>query len=318
MILAFISSLIACDNDESYFDQAGISQSELATPTVMKSMASNDAFGWTYFPNHNLSYSTSSLGETKPGYGGSYLGGFFKANLIENDGKYYVRLTPAVGTYLPVGKAYVKVGSLYGGFGTNSANIYSKRTYVDVPVSIGLNNNNDRMLGVLNLWPCIITTVDDQTTRLFSYPILIWTKRFYNNEIRPNKVRGQVDGVSVKNVSKGCVKFCQTYYSAIYKKNLSNMGNAKMWPEKAADFGLTYYPNGMAEPQVGDIVCWSGGSNDLGHVAIIFEVQGDRVKIAHQGHGNSAPIGVEIKKTGSRLNNPFSSHTLKGLIRRNN
>lgn len=283
---------------------------------------SNNYFGWTCYPNTDYSYSYSNSGETKQGYGGTYYGGFMRASLIGNNGTYYVRLTPANGSTFGVsGNAYIKVGSLYASYGTNTASFLSNYSYVDVPVSIPLNKNSTYNKGAMNLWPVIITTTG---SRKFTYPILIWTDPFFNRSTTTGVTHGYVDGVQVKRQPGGCVSFCKQYYESVYGMDLWSMSHAYKWWTTAGDYGLTTYDNGSIIPRVGDIVCWTGGTTGdypgFGHIAIIFEVLDDKVKIVHQGTV-AIPIGQEINRTGTdgkMLTNILSGdgYVLKGVIRK--
>jgi len=323
-MIMFAFGFSACEKDADF--QKMVNDPECSdidmNTDVDGTRGSNSYFGWTYYPNTSYSYSYSSSYETKQGYGGTYYGGFMEAELIDNGGTYYVRLTPANGSTFGVsGNAYIKVGSLYASYGTNTASFSSNYSYVDVPVSIPLNKNNTSKRGVMNLWPVIITS---SGTRYFTYPILIWTNPLCNTYTNTNALQGYVDNVPVKEVPGGCVAFCKSYYSTVYGMNLNGMGNACDWPGNASSNGLTFYSNGTTEPQVGDIVCWSGGTGTYagyGHIAIIFEVNSSWIKIAQQGRGNMAPIGYQLSRSGTNgmtlVNSIGSSYTLTGVIRKN-
>lgn len=329
-IIVCASMFTACSQDD-YFpevsqDENIMMDQQSDSYVSTRGVVSNGAFGYTYYPNPNLSYAYANWNDTHVGYGGTYYGGLFKASLIENNGAYYIRFTPYNNaTYLPAGDAYVKIGSLYGGYGTNHAQITSNQTQVDVPITVDLNSSNTAKRGVMNLWPMIRTNISGSTIRLFSNPIMLWTSPMYTTTNTDGVLQGYVDNVYVRkavNPNNGystyqCVQFCRRYYSAVFGKDLSGMGDACDWPGNADDYDLTFYVNGTSEPQVGDIVCWSGGDSNLGHVAIIIEVQSDKIKMAHQNGGSKDPIGFTANRTGASISNPFGdNYTLEGLIRR--
>jgi surface antigen len=80
-----------------------------------------------------------------------------------------------------------------------------------------------------------------------------------------------------------CVEYVNRYYYLIH--GITNLGfqNANTYYGNATARGLMAYPNvGSTAPQVGDILCFGGGSQGLGHVAIIREVGTDYVKVIQQ------------------------------------
>lgn len=320
----------SCSNDDDLL-LAGDSQTEQVSSLAQDSVrgitrgtASNGAFSWTYFPNSSQNYSTSSVGDNKPGYGGIYIGGLLNATLIENSGNFYVRLTFNGGSINYSGTAVVKIGSLYSGYGNNCTTFSSGATHVDIPVSITLDGSDTSNLGVMNLWPVIVTNIGGTTARFYTYPIMIWTNPLCNTSTTQGDLQGYVDNVPVYEVSGGCVQFCRSYYSSVYNMDLSSMGSGAQWYINASNNGLSYYANGTTAPQVGDVICWTGGMapyKKAGHVAIIIEVQPGYVKIAQQGRASMDPIGYQISRTNSTtLANGLNSsyYTLKGLIRKDN
>jgi hypothetical protein len=86
-----------------------------------------------------------------------------------------------------------------------------------------------------------------------------------------------------------CVEYINRYYDVIYGVNiLSPAGNASAYFNSAVQRGLTSYPNGGTTiPQVGDILCFSGGAPSggqpgAGHAAIIRSVSASSVTVIQQ------------------------------------
>lgn len=80
-----------------------------------------------------------------------------------------------------------------------------------------------------------------------------------------------------------CVEYVNRYYYLIH--GITNLGgqNANQYYDNATARGLLAYPNGgSTAPQVGDILSFGGGSEGLGHVAIIREVGANYVKVIQQ------------------------------------
>ncbi|MBF0547437.1 MAG: SUMF1/EgtB/PvdO family nonheme iron enzyme [Candidatus Riflebacteria bacterium] len=86
----------------------------------------------------------------------------------------------------------------------------------------------------------------------------------YNNEVGSNT-----------GLEWQCVEFMNRYYFQVNHVNLRSIGgfNASATYPYAAALGLNAMSNGgTASPQVGDILCFSGGTGGYGHVAIIRDV----------------------------------------------
>ena len=81
-----------------------------------------------------------------------------------------------------------------------------------------------------------------------------------------------------------CVEYVNRYYYIVYGMNLkstSMYGNADHYFPNASAAGLTSYSNGNSNsPQIGDILCFSGGG--YGHVAIIRNVGTNQVTVIQQ------------------------------------
>lgn len=324
MVVLFGSVFTSCSNDDNLLLAGGTQTEKVSSLDVdsVKGMTrgmTTMPFGYTYYPNPSLSYATSSSGDNKPGLGGSYLGGLINATIIENSGNYYVRITFNGGTLNYSGYAAVRIGTLFGGYGSNFASFSSGVSQVDVPVSIQLNSSNISKRGVMNLWPIVVVNIGGTIARFYTYPIMIWTNPLYYSSNTANELNGYVDNVEVRDISGGCSAFCKTYYETLFGMNLTGIGNGGDWYQNASSKNLSYYPNGTMAPQVGDVICWTGGPSPYyGHVALIVEVQSNYVKIAQQGRVNMDPIGKQIARTNSTtLANGLSNiYTLKGLIRK--
>ena len=102
---------------------------------------------------------------------------------------------------------------------------------------------------------------------------------------------GRVDSVSnVYNSATGintgmewqCVEYVNRYYYIIYGLDIRIVGqNANQYYDNASSRKLVSYVNaGKTTPQVGDILCFSGGS--AGHVAIIRNVGTTTVTVIQQ------------------------------------
>ncbi len=80
-----------------------------------------------------------------------------------------------------------------------------------------------------------------------------------------------------------CVEFVRRYYSDVYGMNIGAGENASGIYSKAASWKLASFPNGgTVSPQVGDIICFGGGSSGNGHVAIITGVSSTQITVIQQ------------------------------------
>lgn len=321
VILFVMVAFSSCDKsmDEPLVKQETPSNSKEFVAPVTRAMAANNSFGWTCYPDPSSSYASSPSGSTYPGYGGSYIGGYFRASLVDNYGSYSVMIEKADGSaFTESGTAYIKRGSLYAS-SIGSAQIQAGDLSVTIPVSISLDSNNASQRGVLNIWPMIIAG----NTRFFTYPIMIWTNPMFTSRSKNGELMGYVDNVPIyKNINDKkkyqCVEFCKEYYKRVYGMRIGSVGSAAKWYNNASSHGFTAYANGTEEPRVGDAVCWSGGSFGYGHIGIIIEVNDRYVKVAHQNGGKAEAIGMIMNRINSTtLTNPFSSdRPLLGIIRK--
>lgn len=321
LMIAVAALMSSCDKsiDEPLVNQESSSNSKEVVVPVMRAMASNSTFGWTYYPDPSSSYASSPLGSSYPGFGGSYVGGYFRASLVDNYGSYSVKIEKVDGSaFTESGTAHIKRGSLYAP-SMGSAQIHAGDLSVTIPVSILLNSNNSSQRGVLNIWPMIIAG----NTRFFSYPIMIWTNPMFTPRSKNGELMGYVDNVPIyKNINDKknyqCVGFCKEYYKRIYGMRIGSVGTAAKWYNNASSHGFTAYANGTEEPRVGDAVCWSGGNSGAGHIGIIIEVNDRFVKVAHQNGRKAEAIGMIMNRINSTtLANPFSSdRPLLGIIRK--
>ena len=73
-----------------------------------------------------------------------------------------------------------------------------------------------------------------------------------------------------------CVEYVNRYYYSKYQINLAGAGNAVNYYSYGSANGLTPYLNGntTVAPQAGDILCFSGGPEGYGHVAIVCGCNG--------------------------------------------
>jgi len=87
-----------------------------------------------------------------------------------------------------------------------------------------------------------------------------------------------------------CVEYVNRYYLLIYNKDIRVPGhNAVDYYPNATQHGLAPYANnGTTAPAIGDILCFSGGNPNYGHVAIVREVGSNYLKVAQQNVTNNA------------------------------
>ena len=98
---------------------------------------------------------------------------------------------------------------------------------------------------------------------------------------------GSVTTDSTDRISTGlkwqCVEFVRRYYSTVYGMNIGAGENASGFYSSAASWKLASFPNGgTVSPQVGDILCFAGGSSGNGHVAIITGVSSTQITVIQQ------------------------------------
>jgi len=94
-----------------------------------------------------------------------------------------------------------------------------------------------------------------------------------------------------------CVEYVNRYYLLIYNKNIRVPGhNAVNYYPNATQHGLVSYPNnGNTAPAIGDVLCFSGGNPNYGHVAIVREIGSNYLKVAQQNVlNNSGDVNYNI------------------------
>ena len=81
-----------------------------------------------------------------------------------------------------------------------------------------------------------------------------------------------------------CVEYVNRYYYLIYGMNIRIPSqNANEYYPNASSRGLLSFPNnGTTPPQVGDILCFAGGSTGAGHNAIVRAVSSTQVTVIQQ------------------------------------
>ena len=81
-----------------------------------------------------------------------------------------------------------------------------------------------------------------------------------------------------------CVEYVNRYYYVVDGLNIRVEGqNANQYFNNASAHGLVGYASGgLTSPQVGDILCFSGGSDNSGHIAIVRAVTSDSVTVIQQ------------------------------------
>lgn len=322
MMVALVAFSSCNKNEEPMMVQNGQSNNnqEFIAPST-RATASNGAFGWTYYPDPNASYASSPAASTYPGFGGQYIGGYFRASLVDNYGSYSVKIERIDGEpFTQAGTAHIKRGSLYAS-SMGSAQIRVGDRSVYIPVSISLNSNNTSRRGVLNIWPMIISG----NARFFSYPIMIWTDPMFTPRSENGQIMGYVDNIPIYKAvhpegglsTYQCVEFCKRYYNNVYGMSIGSVYSATNWYNNASDFGFTAYANGTKEPRVGDAVCWGGGDGNTGHIGVIIEVDSYYVKVAHQNGADKPAIGMRMDRLNSTtLANPLNSRPLLGIMRK--
>jgi surface antigen len=86
--------------------------------------------------------------------------------------------------------------------------------------------------------------------------------------------------------------------------------NANQYFSTAIQRGLIAYTNGGSEPpKVGDILCFGGGPKDangdqFGHVALITEVSGTRIRVSQQNVGISTHINFSFERKSGNIIDP--------------
>lgn len=108
-----------------------------------------------------------------------------------------------------------------------------------------------------------------------------------------------------------CVEFVNRYYFEHYNMKIRIEGkHANQYYSTANQRGLVAYPNGGSEPpKVGDIICFGGGpkdkdGNQFGHVALITEVSGSKIRVAQQNVGVSTHINFLFERKPGNIIDP--------------
>lgn len=307
-ILLFCSILItvSCSTD----DQDIITSKEESSKAKIATLAANTPITYYSTPNNGNAVPNSSLNVLINGSCGIHWGGSLKAQVLAQNGPTMsIRVSLQSGlAFGGGGTAYIKANSLCGPV-AGSVTYSPLFKYVDIPVTGGFTQ------GVKHFYPMIIQGTNPATNRQYAEPALMYTIPMYNTNWVYGNILGTVNGVEVRcngtnnlSVAYGannqCTEFCNRYYLQVYNKNIIDVGtqggNSNTWFDHASDKGLVGYANEQTTvaPRPGDILCMSGGSGGLGHVAIIIEVGYNYVKIAQQNTGTSggewAPIGASL------------------------
>lgn len=324
LIIAVVALMSSCDK----------SFNEPIAPVETEQIQDEDASSLELRSSNITYYSTPNVGGTVPnstvnikGKGtATYHGGVLAAKLLRQNGnKFTIRISKqGGGTFNGGGIAIVTVGTVDGSVAGHKR-YYPGVTHIDIEVTATFNQ------GAVHFYP----TTKDQNSgyRYYAEPILIHTKPLYKikSEYTYGEVLGTINGVAVKangvkNQSKGgdhqCTTFCIRYYNSVYGKNYVHYFDAHKWYNDTKNFpDLDRYRNGgSVAPRPGNILCMSGGGG-LGHVAIIMEVTGSRIKIAQQNSGIPGKvwqhaIGGELSYNPStRTISKPDGYTIQGWMR---
>ncbi|MCT4561134.1 MAG: CHAP domain-containing protein [Crocinitomicaceae bacterium] len=136
---------------------------------------------------------------------------------------------------------------------------------------------------------------------------------FYNGGFSNVSGRNVVDGYNI-GLRYQCVEFVKRYYFEYYQHRMPNSyGHAKAFFQKGLgdgqtnrDRALTQFTNpSKSKPQIGDLIVFDASiSNSFGHVAIVSDVQEDKIEIIQQNTGSSRDeIDLELENEKFRLDN---------------
>ena len=97
-----------------------------------------------------------------------------------------------------------------------------------------------------------------------------------------------------------CVEYVNRYYYSVYSNNLGTGRDGWQFYQDNTPAGLTRYANGgTTAPQVGDILCFGGGPEGYGHVAIVRAVGTGTITVIqqHVKNGITGPNGTDDSYT---------------------
>lgn len=125
--------------------------------------------------------------------------------------------------------------------------------------------------------------------------------KYYNSNINPYVSAGY--GMFQNGGNCTCYAYGRAYENLKSKPNLST-GNAKdFFPHK------DNYARGT-KPQLGALICWTGGSRGFGHVAVVEEIKSDGTIVTSNSGWRSSLFYTQTIKPPYKLN----GYTLQGFI----
>ncbi len=123
-----------------------------------------------------------------------------------------------------------------------------------------------------------------------------------------------------------CVEFVKRYYYEYFNHKMPNSyGHAKDFfnikvndGQWNSDRALLQFKNGGSfKPQANDLIVWDGNQwNPYGHVAIVYEVTENEVKIIQQNSGPTAASRIAIKYTNSNNSFTIQDDEILGWLRK--
>lgn len=276
--------------------------------------------------NEYTPYSSSSV--TLPGSNGcgQAFGGVLRARVVsQNNNVFLVEVSKQDLSNFGAGTLEIRAASICGGIaGTQVVQQNTAQSTVLVAISATFAQ------GLTHFYPVFHS---NNGNRYYASPFIVYTIPTYTMSYSNGYTMGTVNGVAVRssgtrnqntNSYYQCTEFCERYYRQVYNLSFSRSvwGHATNWINNL-DERFLKYANGEEAPRVGDIVCFGGGTSNLGHVAIITEVSDNQVKLAQQnagsgGHlGQFAPIGGYLTRNQNSLSLAYgNSLYVKGLIRK--
>lgn len=114
-----------------------------------------------------------------------------------------------------------------------------------------------------------------------------------------------------------CVSYVKEFYKQTYGFTFYFGGvNASDFFKEGPNHGFTAYINGdLVAPQPDDILCYSGGPNGYGHVAIIMEVSSNSVKIIDENRSCESAYDTLTRNGNYLSNNLGGSYQIQGWLR---
>jgi hypothetical protein len=191
--------------------------------------------------------------------------------------------------------------STYGNkkiYATLKLNDIAQTIYYSSPITINITSTGDNYTSTQ--WGKVLGSYNG--TIIYSNGnTSIWNKP-YNT----SNANGYNTGIKWQ-----CVEFVNRYYYEHYGMKIRIAGkNANQYFSTAIQRGLIAYTNGGSEPpKVGDILCFGGGPKDangdqFGHVALITEVSGTRIRVSQQNVGISTHINFSFERKSGNIIDP--------------